>query len=139
MNVKTLTHPQQQPQAPKTYKQKPTIRQAIRTVFCVPQRILLYRFLVLDEVKCKTHTHQSTSSTSEAESGKSNRKCCTHTFKAPCLVVLNMHLTLHLLLFTQSMWVLIAIEIKNLILIKGKLYSIEDEDNNVLHLCLFLK
>ena len=34
MNVKELTHSQQQPQGPKTHKKKPTIRQAIRTVFC---------------------------------------------------------------------------------------------------------
>ena len=58
MNVKELTHSQQQPQGPKTHKKKPTIRQAIRTVFCAPQRSLLYRFLVLDEVKCKTQTQQ---------------------------------------------------------------------------------
>ena len=56
MNVKELTHSQQQPQAPTTHKKKPTIRQAIRTVFCAPQRSLPYRFLGLDEVKCKTHT-----------------------------------------------------------------------------------
>ena len=62
MNVKRLTHSQQQPQAPKTHKKKPTIRQAIRTVFCALQRSLRYRFLVLDEVKCKKHTQQSTSS-----------------------------------------------------------------------------
>ena len=37
MNVKRLTHSQQQPQAPKTHKKKPTIRQAIRTVFCALQ------------------------------------------------------------------------------------------------------
>ena len=58
MNVKELTHSQQQPQGPKTHKKKPTIRQAIRTVFCAPQRSLSYRFLVLDEVKRKTHTQQ---------------------------------------------------------------------------------
>ena len=69
MNVKSLTHSQQQPQGPRTHKKKPTIRQAIRIVFCAPQRSLLYRVLVLDEVKCKTHTEQSTSSTSEAETG----------------------------------------------------------------------
>ena len=62
MNVKRLTHSQQQPQAPKTHKKKPTIRQAIKTVFCALQRYLPYRFLVLDEVKCKKHTQQSTSS-----------------------------------------------------------------------------
>ena len=62
MNVKRLTHSQQQPQAPKTHKKKPTIKQAIRTVFCALQRSLPYRFLVLNEVKCKKHTQQSTSS-----------------------------------------------------------------------------
>ena len=63
MNVKELTHSQQQPQVPKTHKKKPTIRQAIRTVFCALQRSLPYRFLVLDESKCKKHTQQSTSLT----------------------------------------------------------------------------
>ena len=62
MNVKRLTHSQQQPQAPKTHKKKPTIRQAIRTVFCALKRSLPYRFLVLDDVKFKKHTQQSTSS-----------------------------------------------------------------------------
>ena len=62
MNVKRLAHSQQQLQAPKTHKKKPTIRQAIRTVFCALQRSLPYRFLVLDEAKCKKHTQQSTSS-----------------------------------------------------------------------------
>ena len=37
INVKELTHSQQQPQAPKTHKKKPTIRQAIRTVFGAPK------------------------------------------------------------------------------------------------------
>ena len=37
MNVKELTHSQQQPQAPKTHKKKPTIGQASRTVFCAPK------------------------------------------------------------------------------------------------------
>ena len=59
MNVKELTHSQQQPQAPKTHKKKPTIRQAIRTVFCALKRSHPYRLLVLDEVKCKKHTQQS--------------------------------------------------------------------------------
>ena len=63
MNVKELTHSQQQPQVLKTHKKKPTIRQAIRTVFCALQRSIPCRFLVLDEVKCKKHTQQSTSST----------------------------------------------------------------------------
>ena len=55
MNVKTLTHSQQQPQAPDAHTKKSTAR---LPVFWVPKRLLLYRFLVLDEVKCKTHTQQ---------------------------------------------------------------------------------
>ena len=37
MNVKELTHSQQQQQAPKTHEKNPTIRQAIRTVFGDPK------------------------------------------------------------------------------------------------------
>ena len=37
MNVKELTHSQQQPQAPKPHKMKPKIRQVIRTVLCAPK------------------------------------------------------------------------------------------------------
>ena len=84
MNVKTLTHSQQQPQAPKAHKKKSTVRLTYRTVFRVPQRYLLYKFLVLDEVKCKIHTQQQ----------KTQLKTCLrlvnltenaaqHTFKAP--------------------------------------------------------
>ena len=50
MNVKELTHSQQQPQAPNV-----TTRV---TMLWAPQRSLLYRLLALDEVKCKTHTQQ---------------------------------------------------------------------------------
>ena len=59
MNVKELTHSQQQPQAPNAHKKKPAIRLTTRvTMLWAPQRPLLYRLLVLDEVKCKTHTQQ---------------------------------------------------------------------------------
>ena len=44
MNAKELTHSQQQPQVPKTHKKKPTIRQAIRTVFCAPKGPFLTEF-----------------------------------------------------------------------------------------------
>ena len=58
-----VTHSQQQPQAPKTHKKKPTIRLTTRvTMLWAPQMSLLYRLLVSVEVKCKTHTQQSTSS-----------------------------------------------------------------------------
>ena len=58
MNVKELTHSQQQPQAPNAHKKKPTIRLTTRVTMLGPQTSLLYRLLVLDEVKCKTHTQQ---------------------------------------------------------------------------------
>ena len=84
MNVKELTHSQQQPQVPKTHKKKPTIRKAIRTVFCAPKRSLPYRFLVFDEVKCKTHTQQSTSSSESLRLLILQKMLQKDTFKAPC-------------------------------------------------------
>ena len=67
MNFKELTHSQQQPQAPNAHKKKLTIRLTTRvTMLWAPQRSLLYRLWVLDEVKCKTHTQQSTSSSETA-------------------------------------------------------------------------
>ena len=64
MNVKELTHSQQQPQAPKTQKKETTVMLTTRiTMLWVPQRSLLYRPKDSIEVKCKTHTQQSTSST----------------------------------------------------------------------------
>ena len=60
LNVKTLTHSQQQPQGPKSHKKKPTIRLTIRINALSPQTSLLYCILVLNEVKCKTHTQQQT-------------------------------------------------------------------------------
>ena len=63
MNVKELTHSQQQPQAPKTHKKESTVRLTTRiTMLWAPQRSLLYRLKDSIEVKCKTHTQQSTSS-----------------------------------------------------------------------------
>ena len=54
-------------------------------------------------------------------------------------VALNMHLTLHLLLFEQSMLVLIAIGMQYLVLMKREIYSIEVEGNKLLHLCFVFK
>ena len=70
MNVKELTHSQQQPQAPNAYKKKPAIRLTSRVkMLWAPQRSLLYRLLDLIEVKCNTQTQQSTTSTQEAQTG----------------------------------------------------------------------
>ena len=64
MNVKELTDSQQQPQAPKTQKKESTVRLTTRiTMLWAPQRSLLYRLKDSIEVKSKTHTQQSTSST----------------------------------------------------------------------------
>ena len=58
-----LTHSQQQSQAPKTHKKESTVRLTTRvTMLWAPQRSLLYRLKDSIEVKCKTHTQQSTSS-----------------------------------------------------------------------------
>ena len=58
-----LTHSQQQPQAPNAHKKESTVRLTTRiTMLWAPQRSLLYRLKDSIEVKCKTHTQQSTSS-----------------------------------------------------------------------------
>ena len=58
-----LTHSQQQSQAPKTHKRETTVGLTTRiTMLWAPQRSLLYRLKDSIEVKCKTHTQQSTSS-----------------------------------------------------------------------------
>ena len=58
-----LTHSQQQSQAPKTHKKESTVRLTTRiTMLWASQRSLLYRLKDSIEVKCKTHTQQSTSS-----------------------------------------------------------------------------
>ena len=62
MNVKTLTHSQQQPQAPKTHQKKPPIRQAIRTVLCAPKGPFFTDSWSLMKSSAR-HTQQSTSST----------------------------------------------------------------------------
>ena len=63
MNVKELTHSQQQPEAPKTHKKESTVRLTTRiTILWAHQMSLLYRHTVSIEVKSKTHTQQSTSS-----------------------------------------------------------------------------
>ena len=100
MNVKRLTHSQQQPQAPKTHKKESTVRLTTRiTMLWAPQRSLLYRLKDSIEVKCKKHTQQSTNSTKEAETVNLTENDAKSLSKAPCLVALNMYLTLHLLLF----------------------------------------
>ena len=94
MNVKTLTYSQQQQKAPKTHKKKSTVRVTDRTVFWVPQRSHLYWFLVMDEVKCKTHTQESTSSTEAAETVDLIENAAQHTFKAPSCCFENAQKTL---------------------------------------------
>ena len=57
--------------------------------------------------------------------------------KAPWLIARRMSLTLHLLLFAQSMCVLIVIVLMYLILLQGKIYTKENQVNEMLGLCLF--
>ena len=67
MNVKELTHSQQQPQPPNAHKNESTVRLTTRiTMLWAPQRSLLYWLKDSIEVKCKTHTQQSTSSSETA-------------------------------------------------------------------------
>ena len=65
-----LTHSQQQSQAPNAHKKESTVRLTTRiTILCPPpppQMSLLYRLKDSIEVKCKTHTQQSTSSSETA-------------------------------------------------------------------------
>ena len=68
MNVKELTHSQQQPQAPNAHKKESTVRLTTRiTLLWAPQSSLHYRLKDSIEVKCKTHTQQSTSSSESVE------------------------------------------------------------------------
>ena len=58
-----LTHSQQQSQAPNAHKKESTVRLTTRiTMLWGPQRSLLYMLKDSIEVKCKTHTQQSISS-----------------------------------------------------------------------------
>ena len=58
-----LTHSQQQAQAPNAHKKESTVRLTTRiTILWAPQRSLPYRLKASIEVRCKTHTQQSTSS-----------------------------------------------------------------------------
>ena len=67
MNVKELTHSQQQPEAPKNSQKGVNSQVDYQNHNTLgPQWFLLYRLLVLDEVKCKTHTQQSTSANETA-------------------------------------------------------------------------
>ena len=64
MNVKELMHSQQEQEDPKTHKKESTVRLTTRnTMLWAPQRSLLYSLKVSIEVKRKTHTQESSSST----------------------------------------------------------------------------
>ena len=80
MNVKELTHSQQQPQGPKTHKKKPTIRQAIRTVFCAPKGPFLTDSWSWMKSSAR-HTLSNQQAQEKPENYQSNRKCTKDTFK----------------------------------------------------------
>ena len=86
MNVKKLTHSQQQQQAPNAQKKKSTVRLTTRiTMLWALQQSLLYRFLVSVEIKCKTHIQQQRTQLKTCL-GLVNltEKDAQHTYKAPC-------------------------------------------------------
>ena len=66
MNVKELTLTTTTTGSENSQKETNNQTSNQNSVLC-PQRSLPYRFLVLDEVKCKTHSQQSTRSTQKAE------------------------------------------------------------------------
>ena len=102
MNVKELTHSQQQPQGPKTHKKKPTIRQAIRTVFRAPKGPFLTDSWSWMKSSAR-HTLSNQQAQEKPETVNLTQNVPRTLSKAPCLVALRMSLTLHLLLFKQSM------------------------------------
>ena len=95
MNVKELTHSQQQPQAPNAHKKVSTVRLTTRiTMIWDPQRSLLYRLKDSIEVKYKTHTQQSTSSTQEklrlvnlTENAGQHKECWMTHFQGSMLLL----------------------------------------------------
>ena len=104
MNVKELTHSQKQPQAPKTHKKMQTIRQAIRTVFCAPPN---GHFVTDSWSWTKSSARHMLSNQQaqpkEAETVNLIEYDAKSLLRPHCLVALNMYLTMHLLLFRQSM------------------------------------
>ena len=102
-----LTHSQQQSQAPNAHKKESTVRFTTRiTMLCPPPPPKGLSFTGL-RTQLKSSVRHTLSiqqaQLKEAETGSSNRKCTKTLSKAPCLVALNMYLTLHVLLFRQSM------------------------------------
>ena len=63
-----------------------------------PQRLLLYRFLVLFEVKCNTHTQQQNSVEKSPETVDLTEIDAEHTFQAACSCFESGH-AMDLLLF----------------------------------------
>ena len=103
MNVKELTHSQQQPQAPKTHKKKPTIRQAIRTVFCAPKGPFLTDSWSWMKSSARHTLSNQQAQPKEAETVNLTENVPKGHFQRLLVVALRMYLTLYLLLFEQSM------------------------------------
>ena len=68
-----------------------------------PQRSLLYRCKDSIEFKCKKHTFSNQQAQEKSETVNLTENVPKTLSKAPCLVAKRMSLTLHLLLFKQSM------------------------------------
>ena len=101
MNVKTLTHSQQQPQAPKAHKKKSTVRLTSEQCSGSPKGLFFtdswYRMQ-------DTHSAKEDSVENSPETVNLTENAEQHTFKAPCCCFENTPHT-GLLFIRQSMYV----------------------------------
>ena len=124
MNVKALTHSQQQPQGPKAHKKKSTIRLTYRTVFCVLQRSLLYIFFVLMKSSARHTLSNKTQLKNLLRAVHLTENNTKHSFQAPCCCCEN-GLAMDLQLVETINVSIDCVVIKYLISMRRKLYSIE--------------
>ena len=103
MNVKELTHSQQQPQAPNAHKKESTVRLTTRiTMLWAPKGLSFTGFRT--QLKSSVRSTLSNKQAQEKPETVNLTENLPKTLsKAPCLVAKRMSLTLHLLLFKQSM------------------------------------
>ena len=122
MNVKELTHSQQQPQAPNAHKKESTVRLTTRiTMLWAPERSLLYRLKDSIEVKYKTHTLQQTLRwKTDLRLVNLTENAQSDTFKAPCCCFENAHYTALTIVCTINM----SIDCK-----KNKVSNLNQEKN----------
>ena len=95
-----LTHSQQQPQAPKTHKKESTVRLTTRITMLWSPKGLSFTGLRTQLKSSARHTlSNQQAQVKQPETVNLTENDAKTLSKAPCLVALNMYLTLHLLLF----------------------------------------